>query len=405
MSKRGLLCVCAAAIAPTALRAEDFLDRVDEALTVTALKGRFRTRLSGTVDLEYYHVDQPTSGLIDTKLHDLFNPRLTLFLDAQLGSKIYAFAQARVDRGFDPADGKPRLGLDEYALRFTPWEDGRVNVQIGKFAPVIGNWMSRHLSWDNPFITAPIPYDYVTAISDVEVPGSGRDFIGDQSSGSYEYNPVIWSAAYTSGISVAGKLGKFEYAVEVKNAALSSRPESWDATQQGFRHPTVNARVGFQPDILWKFGASASYGAYQTKVATADLPAGRGIDDYHQILLGQDISVQWHHLQIWAEVYESRFEVPNVGDADTIACYLEAKYKFTPEFFAALRWNQQLFSTVPDGAGVNEAWGRDVWRIDTALAYRFTPHSQIKLQHTLEHETSGPRGYRNILAVQYTLRF
>ena len=27
--------------------------------------------------------------------------------------------------------------------------------------------------------------------------------------------------------------------------------------------------------------------------------------------------------------------------------YIEAKYKFTPQFFGALRWNQQLFSTIP----------------------------------------------------------
>ena len=45
------------------------------------------------------------------------------------------------------------------------------------------------------------------------------------------------------------------------------------------------------------------------------------------------------------------FQVPRVGDADTFAYYLEGKYKFTPQLFGALRWNQQLFATVPDGLG------------------------------------------------------
>ena len=405
MRKRSLLCVCLAALAPIGLSAEDFIDRVDEALTVSALKGRFRARLSGTLDLEYYHFDQPVSGLIDTKQHDLFNPRLTLFLDAQIGPHLYAFVQSRVDRGFDPSSERITMRLDEYALRFTPWDDGRLSVQIGKFAPVIGNWMSRHLSWDNPFITAPLPYDYVTAASDIEVQKTPADFIGSQGEGSYEYNPIIWNAAYGTGVSVSGRFGMFEYAAEAKNSALTSRPDSWDLTDRGFEHPTVNARLGLRPNTLWRLGVSASYGPYLRKETEVNLPPGRGIGDYNQILIAQDISFQWHHLQLWAEVFETRFEVPNVGNAETLAYYLEAKYKFTPEFFGALRWNQQLFSTVPNGTGGNEAWGRDVWRIDAALGYRFTPHTQLKLQHSLEHETSGPHGYRNIFAAQFTLRF
>ncbi len=401
MSRPGLLCVCLAALASAGLCAEDFLDRVDEALTISTSDGSVRARLSGTLDLEYYHVDQPVSGLIDTTLHDLFNPRLTLFIDAQFGPHVYLFVQSRADRGFDPSNNGARIRFDEYALRFTPWDDGRLSVQAGKFAPVIGNWMSRHLSWDNPFITAPMPYDYVTAVSDIEVPKSRADFIAGQSGGSYEYNPLVWNAAYGTGISVSGQLEKFEYAAEAKNAAVSSRPESWDATDTGLDHPAVNARLGIRPNHLWRLGFSTSYGPYLRNQTESALPPGKGIGDYHQILLGQDISFEWHHLQIWAEVYESRFGVPNVGNAETMAYYLEVKYKFTPRLFGALRWNQQLFSDLADGS----AWGRDVWRMDAAVGYRFTPHTQLKLQHSLEHETSAPHGYRNTFAAQFTLRF
>ncbi len=398
-------CVCLAALATAGLHAEDFFDRVDQALTTSIWNDKVRLRLSGTLDLEYYHIDQPVSGLFDTKFHDLFNPRLTLFLDAQIGPHVYAFVQSRVDRGFDPSSEGLTARLDEYALRFTPWDDGRLSVQIGKFAPVIGNWMSRHLSWDNPFITAPIPYDYVTAASDVEVQSNRAAFIASQSEGSYEYNPIIWNAAYGTGVSISGRIGKFEYAAEAKNSAPSSRPDSWDLTDRSLDQPTVNARLGVRPNNLWKLGVSASYGPYLRSQTQVNLPPGRDIGDYHQVLLAQDISFAWHHLQLWAEVFESRFEVPNVGNADTLAWYLEAKYKFTPEFFAALRWNQQLFNTIPNDLGGFSQWGRDVWRIDFALGYRFNPNMQLKLQHSLEHETSGPRGYRNVFAAQFTMRF
>ena len=124
--------------------AEGILDRLDEKLTISTFDDQVRARLSGLLDLEFYHFDSPAPGLIFSPHHSLFNPRLTLFLDAQLGPHIYFFAQARVDRGFDPSDHDAEVRLDEYALRITPWEDGRFNFQIGQFATVVGNWSNRH---------------------------------------------------------------------------------------------------------------------------------------------------------------------------------------------------------------------------------------------------------------------
>jgi hypothetical protein len=204
---------------------------------------------------------------------------------------------------------------------------------------------------------------------------------------------------------VAGRIGKFDYAAETKNASLSSRPESWDATQIGFEHPTFSGRIGFRPNPMWNLGFSASTGPYFRPEARPTLPSGQGIGDYRESVLGQDLRFAWHHWQLWAEVYEARFEVPRVGNADTIAYYLEAKYKFTPQFFGALRWNQQLFATVSDGLGGRAPWGHDLWRIDTALGYRFTAHTQLKLQYSLQHEASVPRGVSNLFAAQFTLRF
>src|SRR3982074_2553194 len=126
--------------ATSGARAQDFLDRVDEALTFTTLNGNVRARVSGTLDLEAYHFSGPAPGLILTTSDGLFNPRLSLFVDAQLGPAVYLFTQTRVDRGFDPSDHGAQLRLDEYAVRITPWQDGRFNLQVGQFATVVGNW-------------------------------------------------------------------------------------------------------------------------------------------------------------------------------------------------------------------------------------------------------------------------
>ena len=398
--------LCVFACTACAFDVDDFLEHLDTALSVSAFQDNLRVRLSGTLDLEIYHFEQPAPGLIDSSIDTLFNPRLTLFLDAQIGSQIYFFAQSRLDRGFDPSNHGAQVRLDEYALRVTPWEDGRLTVQIGKFATVVGNWVPRHLSWENPFINAPLIYENVTPIQDKSAPISPLSFIyGPYYYGKYAFNPVIWGPSYASGISASGQLGRFDYAVEMKNASLSSRPESWNITENGFEDPTFSARVGFRPNEAWNFGFSASEGPYFRREAEPTLPPGRDIDDYREFVLGQDASFAWHHLQLWVEFYEARFEVPRVGDADTFAYYVEAKYKFTPQFFGALRWNQQLFGTISDGYGHNVRWSEDLGRIDIAAAYRFTPHAQLKLQYGYQHETTGPRDDNHLLAAQFTVRF
>jgi hypothetical protein len=398
--------LCVFACTACAFDADDFLDRVDTAFTISAFQDNLRTRLSGTLDLEIYNFEQPAPGLINSNIDTLFNPRLTLFLDAQIGSQIYFFAQSRLDRGFDPSDQGAQVRLDECALRVTPWKDGRLTVQIGKFATVVGNWVPRHLSWENPFINAPLIYENVTPIQDKSAPASPLYFVyAPYLYEKYAFNPVIWGPSYASGISISGQLGQFDYAVEMKNASLSSRPESWNVTYNGFEQPTFSGRVGFRPNEAWNFGLSASEGPYFRREAESTLPPGRDIDDYREFVLGQDASFAWRHLQVWVEFYEARFEVPRVGDADTFAYYIEAKYKFTPQLFGAIRWNQQLFGDISNPYGGSLRWSQDLGRIDIAAAYRFTPHAQLKLQYGFQHETTGSGDDNHLFAAQFTIRF
>jgi len=405
------------ALAAAGLRAQDFLDHVDDALTVGAAEGFFRARLSGTVDVEAYRLQQPSPGLLYTDENSLFNPRLTVFLDAQLGSHLYLFVQTRADRGYDPADERARVRLDEYALRFTPGDDGRINFQIGKFATAVGNWVPRHGSWDNPFVTAPLPYENLTGIWNLVAARSfpqllnwahvrPPQFFGDEYVDRRLRSPIVWGPSYASGAAVFGELGKFKYAVEVKNASLASHPDVWDDTgRENWAHPSFAGRLGYRPDARWDLGVSAGTGPYLRPEIESTLSPGRGLGDYRETVLGQDIRFAWHHLQIWAEFYTARFEIPKVGDVDTFSYYVEAKYKFTPQFFGAVRWNMQFFSEVDDGAGGRSPWGRDAWRIDLAPGYRFTPHTMVKLQYSLQHDDNSPRAYHGTTALQFVLRF
>jgi hypothetical protein len=395
----------------------DFLDDAEQTLTITAFDKHLRLKLSGTIELEDYYTEKPAPGLIYSAQRNLFNPRATIYLDAQLGSNIFGFVQARLDRGFDPSDRGAEVRLDEYAVRLIPWKQLSLALQGGKFGTVVGNWVPRHYSWDNPFINAPLPYENLTAIWDSSapdevdtllswghVPHDGVTRFGDGYSDKFLRLPVIWGPSYASGVSLTGSIGKTDFAFEVKNSALASRPESWDLTQVGFANPTVSGRLGITPSPIWNFGFSGSVGAYLRPEAAASLPARDTIGDYREILLGQDISVAWHRFQFWAEVFEARFEVPNVGNADVLSYYLEAKYKITSQLFVAARWNQQLYGTVSEGKKEVQ-WGNNAARIDAVIGYRFSTSLQLKLQYSFTHFDHNENESVQLLATQFIFRF
>lgn len=386
---------------------QEFLDRVDEALHVETKNGWFRSDFSGTLDLEGYYVDQRPPGLIFPDDDHYFNPRLSLFLDTHFGEHFYSFVQFRADRGFDPGAADRDARFDEYFLRYKPFEEAWVNVQVGKFATVFGEWVNRHDSWSNPFITAPVAYENVLTITDQTVPATPAGFLARKNVADLKaaWLPVLWGPAYTSGAAVFGRVGQVDYALDFKNASISSRPTVWDARHLGWEHPTWSGRLGWRPNASWKLGVSASHGPYLLPVAETVLPAGKTLDDFAQTSVAYDVAYAWRNWQLWGEFVFSRFDVPNVGNADTAAYFIEGKYKLSARTFAALRWNQQFFDPVQNGAGGEEDWDNDMWRLDAALGCRLTRHLQGKLQYSYSHQKGGQQQGEQLVALQATLKF
>lgn len=367
-----------------------------------------RTGISFLADLEGYYIDQRPGGLLFSE-KSFLNPRLSMFFERNLGNHFYVFLQARADRGFDPKVKNSDIRLDEYLLRWKPFDGSQLHLQAGQFATVVGNWVTRHDSWNNPFITAPLPYENAMTITDHTAPGTPGGFLArrnvmESPTQKGMWLPILWGPSYASGASLFGSLGKVDYAVEIKNASISSRPTSWGVDELTWRFPTTSARLGYRPSEAWTHGISFSYGTYLLPEAEPALPVGRKLTDYNQITLGYDVSYAWHKWQVWGEVFMSRFQVPNVGNADTLAYYLEAKYKFNSHLFGALRWNQQFFGTVPDGLGGRQTWDHNNERVDACLGYRFNRYLQGKLQYSISHQNATWQKGEQLLAAQLTLK-
>src|SRR5215475_302528 len=87
--KSSAFSLCFFACTVCAFDVDDFFDQLDNTLTLSAFHDNFRARLSGTLDFEFYNFQQPPPGLIISSIDNPFNPRLTLFLDTQIGSQVY----------------------------------------------------------------------------------------------------------------------------------------------------------------------------------------------------------------------------------------------------------------------------------------------------------------------------
>jgi hypothetical protein len=252
-----------------------------------------------------------------------------------------------------------------------------------------------------------LPYENLTPASDDDIPSSPADFLArkhlpDQKD---SWLPIIWGPVYATGWGLFGTIGKVDYAFDIKNAPLSSHPYSWDLSDSLWRYPTLSGRLGIRPGPAWNNGVSLSVGPYLSTDAAGSLPSGKGLSDYDQFTVGYDLSYAHAHWQFWSEVFLSRFEVPNVGNADLLAYYVEAKYKITSGLYAAARWNQTFYATIDNGLGGQEPWGNDMYRIDFALGYRFTRHLQTKLQYSFGHRQAELQQGEQLVAAQVTVKF
>lgn len=405
---------------------QEFLDAIDDRLTLASEDQAFRVDLAGLLDLELYAPDQPAMGLLNTDDDLFFNPRLTLLFDVQATDHLRGHLQMRTDRGFDPGfapDGQTRL--DEYFIEWKPLEKSWINFRLGKFATAFGAWTQRRLSWENPFITAPMAYNDMLPVTDetrVPLGGiAGRRFKEDNRD---TWLPILWGPSYATGASVFGQVGLVDYVFEVKNAALSSAPRNWDALQSGWEGTTYTGRLGLRPAPEWNLGVSYSHGPYLTDASTIPSTViiggapflDEGRRDYNQTTLGVDAS--WSHgpWQIWAEAMTSRFETPNAGGIGLVGSsvanraaavrvwsgFVEVKRKLGSQWWVAARWNQSWFDDLP---GTDTGWDNDGWRADFSIGHRFSRHLQAKLQYSLAAREDAGREGHHLVAAQITLKF
>lgn len=383
----------------------DSLDRVDDALTYQSPDGKFYAHFSGQVDLTGYYFDGQPFGIIFSNPQNnfLFSPRLTLNLNAAYANRLFFYAKLRWDNGIDPGYLDNSVRLDEIFLRAAVIPS-HLDLQVGKFATVFGSWASHHDSWNDPFITGPLPYDQVTSVLDGFVLPSAAAFatLRNVPDNLETWVPVIWGPVYLPGAAAFVTYGDYDLAVSGTTQSLSSRPDYWSTLT--FNRPSFNGRVGWRPDAAWNLGVSGSIGPYLSAQAAQFLPPGVSLGGFDQISTGGDAAWSYRAWQVSGEFIFSRFQVPNVGNADTFSWYIQTRYQLTAQLDAAVRWNQQVYNQVNTATGPQN-WDNNEMRADFALDYKWDNHVLTKLQYSWQHQSASFQNGKQLLALELTVRF
>ena len=220
-------------------------------------QGGWEWSFGGNLEAILWSTGDPAAGLVRETGTNLA-PRLALTLDVQPNDYWYAHATLRADRGFDPLeDPDGTVRLDEVFIRYRPFGDQRLNIQLGKSATVFGAWINEHDYFDDPFLTQPLPYSQIIGISAVNPNALSPEAISHRDEGLAPsviesskrlWSSTIWGQSYTSGLTVFGHVGGFDYGFEIKNQGLPSQPSTWHPDREEFENPTYTGRLGYRPN-------------------------------------------------------------------------------------------------------------------------------------------------------------
>lgn len=361
-----------------------------DGITFGPADGTFQIDIRPSLEAVIWSGDTPAPALLGYDDDAFFAPRFSLDVDAAAGEHFTFHSSTRWDRGFDAGsapDGE--LRIDEAFLRWRAFDDQRLNFQVGKYASFFGAWSGQHDFFDDPFLLAPLPYSQLLGVSPT-APGSPLN-TGGPGGGAVplsllskdNWASMIWGAGYGIGGGAFGSTEHFDYALEVKNSALSSHPDAWQ--EINFSHPTVTARVGYRPDATWAFGLSASRGSWPEVNAV-----GVDRDDLIQNSLGLDVRWARHDWIVSGEMMLTEFETASSGDLQAASWFVQARYKVSPGVWLAARIGQMLANEATGPGGLPFGWQSDVWRAEIGGGWRIRPNVLLKAGYTFTHTEDDP---------------
>jgi hypothetical protein len=220
--------------------------------------------------------------------------------------------------------------------------------------------------------------------------------------------PLLYESCWNVQWEVSGSARGFDYAVGVTPGSVTNPVAS--RSVKGAQGMTS---VGVRPFLGLRLGLSAAWGPYigeYTPTAGVAAPLTTTPQDYAQTLVGYDAELTRGRVQLFSEGYWSSWETPEIASGvEAKGGYVEGRYDVLPQWYLATRldalWFNEIDVPTPAGGVTREPWDDDVWRVESALGYRFSREVLAKLawHHYGYRAPAGPN--MDVLAVQVSAVF
>lgn len=364
--------------------------------------GRYQLDVSGRLDLEGYFPSSEPAWLIP-ETDPLVAGRLRVFADVFAGDHVYGLVELRADRGEAPRDGNVEARIEQAFVRLTPSPRHALHVQLGKFALPFGGYAGRHHTAEDPLIRPPIMYDYRTAMVRTVAPAAQNGFLDwkDDPAKRPVGAPVVWGVPYPWGALVRGGLGPVSVQAGVVSAVASSEPDAWGLDLERFETPGFVAGVEYRVTPELRLGASYHRGPFMEPLTQGTLPAGAELTDFAQELWGAEAVYQRGRITVRGEAMADEWELPNLTERPgDLSYYLEGSVKLSAGLFAAARFGELRFSRLEHSVRGEEAWDRDVRRVQLGLGYRVLRSLELRGEYMFSRTLEGADPRDDLVSVQ-----
>jgi len=395
-------CAAVGLSAPTPTAAQGGPDAQRPLVSWLSPSGRYQLDVSGRLDVEGYFPSSEPAWLIP-ETDPLVAWRLRVFADVFAGDRVYGLIELRADRGEAPRDGNVEARIEQAFVRLTPLPRHALHVQLGKFALPFGGYAGRHHTAEDPLIRPPIMYDYRTAMVRTVAPAAQNGFLDwkDDPAKRPVGAPVVWGVPYPWGALVRGGFGPVSVQAGVVSAVASSEPEAWGLDLDRFEAPGLVAGVEYRVTPELRLGASYHRGPFMEPLTQGTLPDGAELTDFTQELWGAEAVYQRGRITLRGEAMLDEWELPNLTERPRdFSYYLEGSAKLSAGLFAAARWGELRFSRLEHSVRGEEAWDRDVRRVQLGLGYRLLRSLELRGEYMSTRTLEGVDPRDDLLSVQ-----
>ena len=277
-----------------------------------------------------------------------------------------------------------------------------LGLRAGMAPSLIGNFGLRSTYFNaNPLIGVPLVHQHRTTLD-----GSGlataEDLLRRRESNVIGL-PLMYDACWNPVAELLGNVSRFEYSLGVTNGSVSNPLQT--RLVEGVQ---VLARVGYEPIDGLRFGASGLIGPYiggpkfDPLVSATTFPGEP--DDYDQRVAGVDAEWLVGKFHFFGEAYVGDWEAPLVEERLTIGGgYVEGRYDFLPEWFAALRVGTLRFGEIEadtDDGPITTGWDDDVLRVESSLTYRIAREVHLRANWQRTEFLTGGEEATDLVALQ-----